>query len=54
VSASASTIAAMLETTTAAINSALQRARATLEKTPVRVDRDATARAGLMALDGAD
>lgn len=38
-------IAAMLETTTAAINSALQRARATLEKTPVRVDRDATARA---------
>ena len=37
-------IAAMLETTTVAINSALQRARATLEGTPVRVERDATAR----------
>ncbi len=38
-------IAAMLETTTAAINSALQRARATLDRTPVRVVRDADARA---------
>ena len=35
-------IAAMLETTSAAINSALQRARATLEGTPMNVDRDAT------------
>ncbi len=37
-------IAAMLETTTAAINSALQRARATLERTPISVPRDASAR----------
>jgi RNA polymerase sigma-70 factor (ECF subfamily) len=36
-------IATMLETTTAAINSALQRARATLERTPVHVERGATA-----------
>ena len=37
-------IAAMLETTRAAINSALQRARATLDRTPISVERDATAR----------
>jgi RNA polymerase sigma-70 factor, ECF subfamily len=37
-------IAAMLETTSAAINSALQRARATLDRTPVGVVRDAAAR----------
>lgn len=37
-------IAAMLETTTAAINSALQRARATLDQTPIHSPRDAAAR----------
>ncbi len=37
-------IAAMLETTSAAINSALQRARATLDRTPISVERDAMAR----------
>jgi RNA polymerase sigma-70 factor (ECF subfamily) len=42
-------IAAMLETTSAAINSALQRARATLDRTPIRVERDATARERLDA-----